>query len=408
MSNPHSPPPPEIRRAPWLVRNNYRIRGISFFLVFFGLGMELWKAPIGPLPWILLALQFLVYPHALFWWTRRRPEPNKTELNNLILDSFLIGIWIAALSFPVWPSFTLALACFLNVTLTRGFRPLLAAILALVIGVLLWGAVYGFRFAPETEWPTTTVMLVGIAGYVLAIGRVAHLRNAQLRAAREKLRWGEQTLHASNKALEDKLSEIEVLQTQLKDQALKDPLTGLFNRRYLDTIVPHELARCGRESSQLCLMMMDIDHFKRVNDTYGHQGGDAVLKSLANLLIDSVRASDVACRFGGEEFLLLLPNMTPEIALQRAEQWRASFAASSTESANGVIKATLSIGIACFPDDGASLAELTRCADVALYRAKAEGRDRVVLCRANFGGEPVPVNGEPIQKPTPGSYSFHD
>lgn len=388
MSNPHSQPAQETRGTPWLVRNNYRIRAISFFLVFFGLGMTLWKTAIGPLPWILLALQFLVYPHALYWWTKRRPDPQKTELNNLFLDSFLIGIWIAALNFPVWPSFTLALASSLNVTLTRGFKPLLTSVLALAAGILLWGAIFGFRFVPETEWATTMVMLVGITGYVLAIGRVAHLRNAQLRAVREKLRLGEQTLHASNKELEGKLAEIEVLQAQLQDQALKDPLTGLFNRRYLDTIVPHELARCGRDGTQLCVMMMDIDHFKRVNDTFGHQGGDEVLKSLARLLIDNVRASDVACRFGGEEFLLLLPNMTPSIAMQRAEQWRASFESTITASGNGEIKATLSVGVACFPDDGASLAELTRCADVALYRAKAEGRNRVVLCRTHAGTPP--------------------
>ncbi len=399
MSNAHSLPAQEARRTPWLVRNNYRIRAISFFLVFFGLGMTLWKTAIGPLPWVLLALQFLVYPHALYVWTKRRPDPQKTELNNLFLDSFLIGIWIAALHFPVWPSFALGLASSLNVMLTRGFKPLIISLMALCAGVLLWGVVYGFRFVPETEWTTTMVMLVGISGYVLAIGRVAHLRNAQLRAAREKLRDGEQTLHASNKELEDKLAEIEVLQTQLQDQALKDPLTGLFNRRYLDTIVPHELARCDRDGTPLCVMMMDIDHFKQVNDTYGHQGGDAVLKTLATLLIENVRASDVACRFGGEEFLLLLPNMTPAIAMQRAEQWRESFAATTTESANGEIKATLSIGVASFPEDGASLGELTRCADVALYRAKAEGRNRVVLCRAHSGTPSAAAAGESMHKP---------
>jgi diguanylate cyclase (GGDEF)-like protein len=368
-------------------------------MVFFGLGMTLWKTADGPLPWIFLALQFLIYPHVLYLWTKGRPDPQKTELQNLYLDSFLIGIWIAALNFPIWPSFTLALASSLNVTLTRGFKPLAISILFLCAGVLLWGGIFGFRFVPETEWTTTMVMLVGISGYVLAIGRVAHLRNVQLRAAREKLREGEQILHASNKDLEDKLAEIEVLQAQLQDQALKDPLTGLFNRRYLDTIVPHELARCGRDGVQLCVMMMDIDHFKHVNDTYGHQGGDAVLRSLGKLLIESVRASDVACRFGGEEFLLLLPNMTPAIAVQRAEQWRASFAATVTESEHGQIKATLSIGIACFPDDGASLAELTRGADVALYRAKAEGRNRVVLCRSSLGAAAAPLPGESHSAP---------
>ncbi|HEY0061379.1 MAG TPA: diguanylate cyclase [Telluria sp.] len=383
-------PLPSERRPHWLVINNYRLRAVAFLFVFFGLAAALWQPATRVLTWTLLVLQFLVYPHVLFWRASRAPDPQHAEFQHMLLDSFLIGIWIAALGFPIWPSFTMALASSLNMTISRGMRALGVALLVLVAGMGIGVALTGFHVVPESGWFTTLIMSIGIAGYVIAIGRAAHLRNEQVRATREKLRLGEQTLHAANRSLEEKLAEIEALQAQLKVQALKDPLTGLFNRRYLDTIVPHELARCARERLPLCLMMIDIDHFKRVNDTYGHQGGDAVLQALAALLTEQVRASDVACRFGGEEFLLLLPNMAPAVALQRAEQWRASFAAMVTPSLQGPIQATLSIGIACFPDDGACLAELTACADMALYRAKAEGRNRVVQCRANAAAQPVP------------------
>lgn len=126
-------------------------------------------------------------------------------------------------------------------------------------------------------------------------------------------------------------------------------------------------------------MMIDLDHFKHVNDTYGHRGGDEVLKALAALLLDSVRASDVACRYGGEEFLLLLPNMSAQHAVVRAEQWRAAFEAITVDYGAMSIKATLSIGVALYPGAGASVTELTRCADLALYQAKEQGRNRVVL-----------------------------
>jgi diguanylate cyclase len=220
---------------------------------------------------------------------------------------------------------------------------------------------------------------IGTAAYLIATGNASSVRNHQLRAAREKLRLGEQALHATNDLLQHQLAEIQVLQDRLKEQAVRDPLTGLFNRRYLDTIVPHELARCARDGAPLCLMMMDIDHFKHVNDRHGHQGGDAVLTALATLLTDSVRVSDVVCRYGGEEFLLVLPNMAAPNALLRAEQWRAAVAATSVEFGGARIGATVSIGIACYPDDGCASDVLTRCADLALYRAKALGRNQAVL-----------------------------
>jgi diguanylate cyclase len=391
-------PTPTERRPHWLVINNYRLRAVAFLLVFIGLAADLWQSAASSVTWALMALQFLVYPHLLFWRARRAHDQQQAEFQHLFLDSFLIGIWIAALGFPIWPSFTLALASSLNMTITRGMRALGASVLVLGAGMALGVALTGLHLRPDSGWFTTLVMSIGIAGYVIAIGRAAYVRNEQVRATREKLRQGEQTLHTANRSLEEKLVEIEALQAQLKVQALKDPLTGLFNRRYLDTIVPHELARCARERLPLCLMMIDIDYFKQVNDTYGHQGGDAVLQGLAALLSEQIRASDVACRFGGEEFLLLLPNMAPGVAMERAEQWRARFAALATPSEQGTIQATLSIGLAFFPDDGDSLTELTRCADVALYRAKAEGRNRVVRCRANVSTtarqEKVQVDGQ--------------
>lgn len=159
-------------------------------------------------------------------------------------------------------------------------------------------------------------------------------------------------------------------------------MTGLYNRRYLDTTLARELARCERDGQPLSLMLIDIDHFKLVNDRHGHPAGDAVLKMLAAMLNEQARSGDVACRYGGEEFLLVLPNMPQDIALVRAEQWRADFAVATVLFDSLPLQATLSVGVATYPYHGNSPEELILCADRALYRAKSEGRNRVVLFAA--------------------------
>jgi diguanylate cyclase (GGDEF)-like protein len=191
-------------------------------------------------------------------------------------------------------------------------------------------------------------------------------------------------VHVANLALQKQLHEIHALQALLSEQVTRDPLTGLYNRRYLDTTLERELVRCRREGQPLSLMLIDIDHFKQTNDTYGHQAGDEVLKQLAALLTEQARAADVPCRFGGEEFLLLLPGMPQDVALERAEQWRRTFEATTFVFGEFRIHVTLSFGIATYPGHGTSAAALIRCADRALYRAKKEGRNRVVVFDADM------------------------
>ena len=366
-------------RPHWILRTTHRLRTTSFALLFAGMAIEWYQKGVSPVMWSLLTLQFLVYPHLMYWRSCRAKVGHETEFNNLLIDALLIGVWVAALQFAIWPSFALWLGSTLNITVVRGGKGLRDGTIMFLIGVLASVLLFGFRFEPQTGWPTTLLLMFGLSAYLIAIGYASNNRNVKLRETREQLRLGEKALHASNDILEQRLAEIQILQERLKEQAIRDPMTGLFNRRYLDTIVPHELARCEREKAPLCVMMIDLDHFKQVNDTYGHQGGDEVLKALASLLLDSVRASDVACRYGGEEFLLLLPNMSAEHAVGRAEQWRAAFEAITVNYGGTNIKATLSIGVALYPGEGTSVDELTRCADLALYKAKAQGRNRVVL-----------------------------
>ena len=194
----------------------------------------------------------------------------------------------------------------------------------------------------------------------------------------EKKRAEEQTRSAYAK-LQAQFEEIRHLQSALQEQATRDGLTGLYNRRYLDETLEREIARAHRERYPLSLVMIDLDHFKVINDTYGHRAGDEMLRVLARLLQSDVRAEDVPCRYGGEEFLVLLPKMTPAAAGDRAERWRRAFAETAVSFDGRSLGATASIGVAGFPDHGATPDELTRRADEALYRAKREGRNRVVI-----------------------------
>jgi diguanylate cyclase (GGDEF)-like protein len=183
------------------------------------------------------------------------------------------------------------------------------------------------------------------------------------------------------------------LHRQLREQAMRDPLTGLHNRRFFDELKPLLLAKAQDSGQPMTAVMLDLDHFKRLNDTHGHQAGDAALRRFAALLQRGTRPGDAVFRLGGEEFLVLLPGMAPRQALPRIAEWRAMLAAE--EAAQEAGRVTFSAGVAGFPGDAAGWEELLRRADAALYRAKAEGRDRSTCWEAAGSsaatGEPVPA-----------------
>jgi diguanylate cyclase (GGDEF)-like protein len=188
----------------------------------------------------------------------------------------------------------------------------------------------------------------------------------------------EATLQEANKRLKADVRRIEALQAELKDQAIRDSLTGLFNRRYLDEILPRELARAAYEGTVLSVVMIDIDNFKATNDRLGHREGDRLLTILGALLRECTRPGDAACRYGGEEFLLILPGVSSNIALARMDDVRAAY--STRLTAVGFDRPpTLSAGVASYPAHAQSDDGLLRAADAALYQAKTAGRDQVCV-----------------------------
>jgi diguanylate cyclase (GGDEF)-like protein len=170
------------------------------------------------------------------------------------------------------------------------------------------------------------------------------------------------------------------MRQKLEHQSARDGLTGLFNRHFLEIALDREIARAVRRKSTLAVLMIDVDHFKRLNDQFGHAAGDAVLKEIARVFLDKTRTEDLACRYGGEEFTIILPDITPENAWQRAEVIRQAVADLRTHIDNTLYNnVTISVGVAIFPNDGSSSELLLRHADAALYRAKHGGRNRVAM-----------------------------
>ncbi len=213
--------------------------------------------------------------------------------------------------------------------------------------------------------------------------KAVELQLEQQRKHLEKIvRLRTEELSESIQSLEQEIERRQALELSLRELSTRDQLTGLYNRRVMDNFLSSELKRCGRYKHPLSLLMFDLDHFKNLNDTYGHQAGDEVLRWVSSIIRTQVRENDRAVRYGGEEFLIILPETEKEAAHQVAERLRIQLSEGCLEFQNEddellFIQLTLSAGVASFPQDARTVEGLLAGADQALYRAKRTGRDRV-------------------------------
>ena len=175
------------------------------------------------------------------------------------------------------------------------------------------------------------------------------------------------------------ISNIKLRET-LRNQSLRDALTGLYNRRYLEETLEREISRCARKFSPLAIWMLDIDHFKLFNDKFGHEAGDMVLQSFANVLRNFARKDDIACRYGGEEFLFVMPEVALDLALERAKALHEEVSHIHLRyGGNALTQITISIGLAIYPAHGTNMHDLIAASDIALYQAKNLGRSKTVV-----------------------------
>lgn len=211
------------------------------------------------------------------------------------------------------------------------------------------------------------------------IATIQKLKDGQT-SARTGLRYGVDELSHIARAIDEAAAGLEKLLNLLREQTIHDSLTSLYNRRFLDESLRQELNKAEREGRPVGVIMIDIDHFKKVNDTHGHKAGDEVLVAVGKALLDNVRGGDIVCRFGGEEFAIVLPGASLSITQGRAEALRAIVEDLRFEDPGCPVgSVTISVGIAIFPDHGRNEGALLKNADMALYAAKAGGRNRTMI-----------------------------
>jgi len=352
-------------RVHWIVRMNRRNRGGSFALLGLAMASHLHTIGAPAWAWAALAANYLLYPQLAYWRASRASNQRRAELQHMDMDFVLGGIWIAALGFPLWFTFIFLASGCVSLVVFHGARGGLRVLVDLALGIALGAAAArGLSWHPDTDLRTSLLCIVALEMYLFTFAHDGYQRAiGQYRA---------------NVQLHAQYEQIQSLQAQLREQALRDPLTGLFNRRHLDTVLGATLRRCGERAVPLAVVAIDIDHFKAVNDTQGHATGDAVLQALARLLAGDGPGDDPAFRLGGEEFLLMMPGASLAAAIGRAQGLRQAFETLQVPGANAGLSITLSCGVAGFPEHAREPQALLACADQALYAAKEQGRNRVV------------------------------
>jgi diguanylate cyclase (GGDEF)-like protein len=335
---------------------------------------------------VLIALGLVSMIMSLFGVFSRPGEPESVgklfRLITMIVVSLLAGEYL--LSRSVHYQLAAAMAVFSVVGATFVMAVLNPKDLQFLYFLILGGLIGSLFLSARATMLIFMVTLVGLlalpfyvpgllaSSTVNALFLIVTVGGLVVMAASLRERYLKQLDWQTHKLLEN--------EARLRELSIRDPLTGLFNRRYLEEALALEILRAERKRIPIGIIMADIDHFKPFNDNHGHAAGDAVLVQVGNFLRTHVRASDIVCRYGGEEFLLILPEATPKITLTRAESMRADAGRLHVRHEGQVLESvTLSLGVAMYPEHGFTGDTLLAAADAAMYRAKREGRDRVVI-----------------------------
>ena len=370
-----SPKPATVH---WAVRMNHRNRvACSAVLAVVVVAQLVDKsAPVAAL--VAALAWFGLYPQALYAVSRHAPEPMRAETRNMRLDALMLGVWVGLLHFPLWVSVALVISATLHPVIFHGNRGFVESAGLLAVGAAFAALVTGGQVDLSTSLLVTGLSLAYLGYYLVILTRDAYRSASTAVQLRRELRESQRSLSA-------RLEEIERLQAELREQALRDPLTGLYNRRHLDAQLPELLAQAARQAEPLSVLILDLDHFKQVNDLHGHQAGDEVLRHAARQITRHTRASDLVCRYGGEEFVVVLPGVAPAQAAERAEALRAALEVAPARFGALALPLTASFGVAGLTNEADNSDRLIGAADRALYEAKAQGRNRVVMARQ---GEP--------------------
>lgn len=341
-------------------RRIYPLRILGMGLGGIVVGVVMWERGVSAmLPWLVVVLGAFVWPHLAFWRTRRSADPYRTETRNLLVDSAFAAAFVPLMQFNLLPSVLLVTLTLVD-KISTGIRGLWARSIPVMLAAGAASALaVGVNWAPQTSMLVMLACLPVMTLHTLSVSMVSY-------------------------QLIRKVSR----QNQMLDELRRvDVLTGLYGRGHWQEQAEAALRRHHATDEPACLLMMDIDHFKQVNDHYGHTVGDEALRALAHVVRGNVRAADCAARFGGDEFAIVLPGMRAQDAMALAQRIR--------EQAEGVrlrslpeLRITSSIGVAPADHRHKDLRAWTDAADAALYAAKNAGRNQVAFYEQR---EPVPA-----------------
>ena len=324
-------------------------RTLGLGLGFFCVASVLYQHGANPVTWAALAFNGFLWPHVARLIANRSRDPYRAELRNLIADSGAGGVWVALMGFNLLPSALLVAMLSMDKISAGGFR--FFARTAAVQAACCAAAVlaFGFDFRPTTTMLNVVACLPLLIAYPLAVGVATYRVSRRMREQNRMLAALSRT----------------------------DGLSGLLNRIAWEQIAYTEMARCRRSRQASSLLMLDIDHFKGINDQHGHPAGDEVIRSVAAILGRTVRTSDVPGRYGGEEFAVVLPDTDEHGAAIIAERIRRRIE-TATMGREVVLQCTVSVGVAQAEPDSEDAGDWIARADRALYEAKRLGRNRVV------------------------------
>ncbi|MBN3809503.1 diguanylate cyclase [Paraburkholderia sp. Ac-20347] len=331
------------------VERVWRLRAGGRLLAFFCMASVFVQQGRGAPFWVLLVIDCLIWPHIARRAAHAWAVPYRGERLNLMVDSVMGGVWVAAMRFDLLPSALMLVMSGMNNMASGGMRLFLRGVLANLAGLAAGLLMFGFAFEPNTRLPTLLACLPFLAIYPLALGLAVYRISRKL---------AEQS-------------------RMLEGLSRTDGLTGLLNRRHWENLLVREFERCRATRYASSLLLIDLDHFKDVNDTRGHQAGDAVLSAFAGQLREHFRASDSIGRYGGEEFGVVLPGATLAEARTVAERFARAVRLQAKDE-DSMCPCTVSIGVAQCDEAMNDHAAWLKRADSSLYRAKMTGRDRVV------------------------------
>lgn len=339
-----------IGKGTRFVKRIYTLRVIGLSIGFFCVAAGFLQHPVGWPLWALLIFHGYIWPHVACRVALKSLIPYRAERRNLVADTTFGGFWVIALQGNLVPCAVIMAMLSMDNIAAGGTRLFLRGLLGSLTGALLGLLLLDFQFQPLSDLPTIVACLPMLALYPLVLGK---------------------STYDMSKKLAERSREFETV-------SQRDGLTGLLNRRYWETLLIEEFNACHGQKRSACLLLLDIDHFKQINDTHGHLIGDEVLKNFSRLLQDNLRTDDLIGRYGGEEFVVILRNITLNEAIILTDRLIHQVRL-CRRLENSLWGCTISAGLVPFhPSMEAHYGWLQR-ADHAMYRAKQNGRNCLIV-----------------------------